>query len=85
MDRSTRIDRNRTGGPTETAPARLRKQRCETCAHYATDEKECRLGPPVLIPIDPQRNGSAWPPTRPEKFCGQYKVIPYDDLYENSP
>lgn len=66
----------------ETTTTRLRKQRCETCVHYAPDEKECRLGPPVLIPIDPQRNGSAWPPTRPEKFCGQYKVIPPEGLYE---
>lgn len=71
-------------------PARIRKQRCETCYAYAEPQKfpprpsMCHKGVPNLM-VTQQGIGGAWPPTEPKDFCRQWEPTPSDAFEESSP
>lgn len=58
-------------------PPRTRMHRCENCEFFAPDEKECRKGTPGVLPSQQGIIG-LWPPTRPDKWCGQWAPLPAD-------
>jgi hypothetical protein len=57
--------------------------KCEDCRHYYRESETvgyCRSHPPIGQPIfDRQGNmmgmTSAWPPTRPDNWCGEFKPV----------
>jgi hypothetical protein len=65
----------------ESTSTPLRKKRCENCAFYSPEDRECHKRQPGIVPTQ-AGIGGVWPPTRPEKFCGEHEAIPDGGLYE---
>lgn len=76
-----RDDTGLLGARINTSP--LRKRRCENCAHFDAEEKECHKGPPAAAPMQQGGIAGIWAPTRATKFCGQHEPIPPEGLFES--
>lgn len=61
------------------------EEKCEHCTYYYRLESQCRRNPPKILPLIGQPTSliggqaqvqlmSAWPPVKPEQFCGEFKM-----------
>lgn len=57
--------------PKKPKPPQDCVMRCANCAHYEAKEYECRRYPPAAL-IAPEGVGSAFPPSDPEEWCGEF-------------